>query len=277
MTSCEYKLFLLVGVVFLGVARLDFTALSQTQEGVVVSYAMSPPIITLHEPIVVELSIMNDLNEQIRFDLGKNHKSKLLVTVKKPDGSLVRVPALSEEGLGTIGRLSLDPKQTHSERLLLNEWYDFNAAGVYQIEVRLADSIRTESGKIVNPMTKGALTLEVGPRRPELLRQRCERLARSILEFRSYADAAEAALALSYVQDTTAVPYLAKVMTAGRMVAPIAIAGLERIGGKESVDALILAVQSRTDEIAELARSALIRMANKATDLSIQERIKQAL
>jgi len=75
MTPSEYKLFLLVGIVFIGVAHLDFTALTQTQEGVVVSCAISPPIITLHEPIVVELSIMNDLNEPIRFDLGHNHNS----------------------------------------------------------------------------------------------------------------------------------------------------------------------------------------------------------
>ena len=55
--------------------------------------------------------------------------------------------------------------ESYSQRLLLTEWYPFELPGDYQIEMSLAATFTTTSGRRVNPQLPPARTLSVLPPR----------------------------------------------------------------------------------------------------------------
>src|ERR1700737_5230481 len=65
--------------------------------------------------------------------------------------------------------------------------------------------------------------------------------------------ALHAALALSYVNDSIAVPYLISVLSSRRHLEPFIIQGLGRIGGPSSISALIEIYRSNDIEMKGLA------------------------
>lgn len=229
---------------------------------VMVSYGVSSPL-TLHEPVIVEVSIENSLNEAIRFDLGHNRKSNFLISLTLPDGSILKVPPLSDEGMGLLGRISLDPLQRYSQNLLLNEWYDFDQPGNYQVWLRLATRIQTNSGLTINAPTEKLLNILIGPRNAELLRQRGEELTRTIEQSPSYDKTSEAALTLSYIKDQSAIPYLKKLLESKKHLEGFAISGLERIGTIDAKETLTWAAQSENEDTAVRAKAALARMGER--------------
>jgi hypothetical protein len=225
-----------------------------------VSYSFAEGRPTLHEPVVLRVVVKNTLARPVEIDLGADRKAGFLFAIKPPGGTTIKLPPLVREGISRSGRLTLEPGQTYNQELVLNEWYEFPAVGKYELSARLVASAKTPEGESLSEPAEFRTTLTVGPEDAERLRQVAAGLAEQITGAHSYEEAAEAALALGYVKDPVAVPYLEKALSAGHMVEPIVIAGLERIGGEDAIRALTAASASQDEETAELARAALDRV-----------------
>jgi hypothetical protein len=247
-------------------------------EGVTFSFTLLISNTTLCEPVFVDLSVHNGLSERISFDLGHNRKSNFEFSITEPDGAIVRPPRLSEDGLGRLGKISLEPDEKYTQRLLANEWYQFVEPGDYGIEIKLANLIVTQSGSMVEPEPSRPLALHIHPRHPKQLDQVCQNLSRIAIESSDVEVAAEAALALSYVCDPIAVPYLEKALREGRSAWQYAIPGLARIGNAEAMGILISTMKLQDPESgAALARFVLEELKAKVQEPSLKEKIERAL
>ena len=63
------------------VLGLSVWGLCQGQQGVDVSFALQNSSVTLHEPVVINLSIHNDLAEQASLDLGYDREGNFQFSI----------------------------------------------------------------------------------------------------------------------------------------------------------------------------------------------------
>lgn len=224
-----------------------------SQKPVVVSYEAQSPV-TLHEPIFIKLTINNGLNEGIKFNLGKNDKSNFSVTVTRPNGALVRVPRINDAGFGSIGKHSLDPSGSYSQNLLMNQWFDFNEIGRYRIEISLDGPIERVSGKRVDAQVNNVFTIQIEPRNPAKLKEKCEGLFKIIETSNSYSEVIEAATALSFINDEVAIPYLKNTLHSDKPVGTIALTGLGRIANEDATGIIKEALHDPRKDVAAYAK-----------------------
>lgn len=247
------------------------------QDDVVTKFTLPTSHVTLHEPIFIDFLICNGLAEAIQFDLGHNRKSNFAFTITQSDGSLITVPRLPIEEIGRIGRLSLEPRNRYVQRLLLNEWHHFISLGTYQIQAQLLDSIQTQSGIPIHPQSSDPLSLHIHCRDPNRLQQICQTLAHVAIQSNVVLEATEAALALSYIQDSIAIPFLEKVLEQGKFVQSYVIYGLGRIANAEAIAILISTARHGEQEVASLARFVLYELKEKTQDSILKDRIQAEL
>src|ERR1043166_801588 len=141
----------LAAIVFLAGGDLMKAAPIQGGRGPSVSFTLVEPRITLHEPVLVELRVRNDLEEPITFDLGYNRTANLQFGIQRPDGQTATPVRHMEPGLGRLRRISLSPGKAYQQRVLLNEWFDFSSPGNYQIEAKLKIPVQLASGARLGP------------------------------------------------------------------------------------------------------------------------------
>lgn len=245
---------------------------------VAVSCALASGEVSLHEPVVLNFTVENNLPQPVKFDLGQNRKGGFTFTVTQPDGKRVELPQYSMMGLSRPGAVRLDAAQTYQQSLLLNEWYGFPTAGDYEIQVRLSKPIQTQDGRVISTQTEFSLPLKVGPENRGRLERVCTELAAQVAAADSYDKAAEATRALGHVNDPVAVPYLEKALASGQLVEQIAVAGLERNGSNEAVEALLSALNTQPGEIKEeLIRPALARVKDRIFDPELRRKVEQAV
>ena len=82
----------------------------------------------LFDPLYAIFSVQNNTGEVIQLDLGLDRKEAFEFSITSPDGAVHQTGKLQHDpdgGFGAIGNVSIAPGQTYSQRLLLNEWYDF--------------------------------------------------------------------------------------------------------------------------------------------------------
>ncbi len=231
-----------------------------------IASSLSKSRLTLHEPVNLIFTIKNRLTQPIKINLGQDRKQFFLFTITQPNGSSVTLPQLKREGISVLSsELSLEPGETYTQKLLLNEWFDFPIPGKYRIQVQLAKPIQTEEGASTEEGTRSYTILEVEPRNAESLKLVCATLSEHLKASTSYEEAAEAANELSYIKDPVAVPYLKEALMSEQMVESIAVKGLERIGGDEAVEALTSAQKGQSSETTEESiKPALSRMKNQS-------------
>ena len=249
----------------------------QSQSGVesAISFSLERTSLTLHEPVLVDIEIANRISQPIDVDLGRNSKENIVVTVTTPEGKHLRyVPPPRREGIWFPGKVHLEPGENYSQTMVLNEWFKFEELGRYQVHIRLASAVHSRDA--VLPTTSVSIPLEITNRSPERLEATCQDLVRRIEIARSYKESSEAALALSYVADSMAIPYLEQALR-NHMVADIAVAGLKRINSSESIQALIRALRIPDQDTALLARSALQLLENETSDPTAHSLIEEAL
>lgn len=242
-------------LIFAGISSCLPGAVSAT-DAVVFSCSVTSPV-TLHEPVFIQVSISNGLAEQITLDLGKDRKSKFLFLITQPDGLTASPPAIREAGVGAPGHVSVPPDQSYRQTLILNEWYQPEQVGRYQVRVRLPAEIRTESGRKIDTLTDGTLSLELSARESRTLKRQCELLAGRALDQTSQSEAAEAALALSYVQDPISVPYLGDIAKQNGPFSQTAIQGLARIANIYGLDLVMTDLQTSNPELKSSIENAL--------------------
>jgi hypothetical protein len=177
-----------------------------------------------------------------------------------------------------LGNISLEPDEEYVQRLLANEWYQFVVPGDYEIEIRLTSPIVTQFGAMIEPVSSDPLILHVHPRNPEQLDQKCQNLYHIAIESSDIAVASEAAIALSYVCDPIAVPYLEMVLRKGRSAWQYAIPGLARVANARAIEILISVMRAQdTESGSALARFVLAELSNQVQEPSLREKIVRAL
>lgn len=249
----------------------------QAASGVSISYSFPQQQLSLNQPVVVTFMARNESSRPIKLDLGQDRKGGYSFTVTQPDGVRLRLSQYSREGISELSILSLQPSQSFSQRLILNEWYDFKIPGRYQLEGRLIEPILFADGTTANRDSGFRDVIEIGPRDVARLETTCKELSEQIEKSTSYGDAAEAALELSYVVDPVAVPYLQRALCAEKLVEPIAVAGLERIANDVAVRVLISHIETGSSDTAVLARAALERIQKRTSNATLREEIERAL
>lgn len=252
--------------------------MTRDKKEVIFSFTISQSNVTLHEPVFVNFSVHNKLLESIRLDLGHNRKSNFEFTITEPDGSIISGQHLGEEGFGRVGDISLEPSEEYSQRLLVNEWYQFIEPGNYNIEIRLTKPLIALSGALVEHGSSGTLSLRIHPRDPKRLSLVCQDLYRVAIESSNVEEATEAALALSYVSDPVAISYLEKGLKETILMWPYAIPGLARIANAEAIEILVSTMKSKDPELgASLARFILQDLRKRIDNLELKEKIERAL
>lgn len=220
---------------------------------VTVSFRSQQETVSLHEPVIVELAVRNGLEEDVKLDLGLNREGNLRFRVIGPQGNPVEVSPPPLEGLNRTGKILIEPRQTYVGHILINRFYTFRTPGTYKLKANLATQVRTQSGTVVplNNLSQGEMTLDIEPLDAHRLNEVCQRLAKQALSPDAEV-ALEGALALSYVTDPTAVPYLEELTRRGPF-APVlkstAMEGLARIAQADGVDAVMAHVRHPDPEL----------------------------
>jgi hypothetical protein len=237
----------------------------------------------LHEPVFATFVVQNTQPERLEFDLGANSKTTFSFSITEPDGRTVKIPPFkTPDGVSAIGRVALENGLTYTQKILLNEWYDFTSVGRYSIELHTSAVFRTSRGRSVETTPIKSVSLEIQPRDENRLRSICENLASTALTSSlSTATRETAAVTLSYIKDPVAIPFLRQFLERGRDIVALdryAVEGLTRIGTDEAIGALIEsvgAVQYRSSQTEIVAGLARVRAA--ATDDELRKRIDAVL
>jgi len=211
-----------------------------TTGGVTIVFTIPESKVSLHEPVYIQFSIHNGLDEDVRFDMGLDGKHNFEFSVKKPDGSWARIPPKEYPpyvGGRAVEKAPLAPGKTFTKTMLLNEWYQFPAPGRYVVEAKLGGEVQTVSGTPIAPALATEIPVQVTPRDPKRLESVCEELRKGAMNANAW-EASQAALALSYVDDPIAVPFLGRVLKESFAGKEAAISGLARIGNPEAVQIL---------------------------------------
>lgn len=240
-----------------------------------IHYELKDSTLTLHEPVIVIFAVNNDSAHAMNVDLGIDKTQFFEFSVTAPDGQVFHGGPSLREGIHTLGDVTIGPGDTYKQELLLNQWFRFNSPGSYFLEARF----NAKGSPLGNaPPTQGRwMRLEIKPRDIDRLKKRCAELTERAETARSVVSARDPALALSYVEDPIAVPYLARVLSEHTLSYELAVTGLERIGDKTAVEALVSALNDRYADIPELARRALERMAGRISDPKLKENVTRAL
>jgi hypothetical protein len=229
-----------------------------TENAVPVSFALQESSVTVHEPVFVELRIENSLAEQVTFELGFQEKANYHFILTEPGGSTVSPPGLQEGGMGATGHMALKAGSTFERRVLVNEWYQFSKPGRYGIQLQVtALAIRTASGTLIaNEASSPPMLLQVDPADPTRLSEVCQNLLESVRTSRGYAKRAEDAVALSYILDPVAVPYLAKLAKTPQLE-DVGVLGLARIANAEGIEEVLSNLGTDDPELERSIRNAL--------------------
>jgi len=248
-----------IALVFVGSLLWGLTdSAARTQDAIPISFALETPGVTLHEPVFVELKIENSLPEQVTFELGFQEKANYHFTLTEPGGSTVTPPGIWEGGFGATGHMALKAGGAFERKVLVNEWYEFKKPGDYGIQIKLTHlALTTASGTLlVSEASSPQMLLRVDPVDPSKLSEVCQALLDAARTSRGFAKRAENALALSYILDPVAVPYLAKLAKMPQLD-DVGVAGLARIANVEGIEEVVSGLGAEDPELERSIRNAL--------------------
>jgi hypothetical protein len=242
-----------------------------SKENVRFSFALAKAKVVLHEPLYLKLAVANRLGEKVTFDLGANRKANLQLVISGIGDSTVSASHPMEGGLLRLSGVSLEPGETYTQDVLVNEWYQFSKPGPYRIEAKLVNlALKTASGTLLSDQTRSTpMPLEIAPPDPARLAGICQSLLQTALISPSPVQQGEAAFALSYVQDAIAIPYLAPLARDKRpYLRECGLLGLARIADGEGLEKVIAKLGTKDPQLEEgiRARSKCARIGCPAED-----------
>ena len=240
-------------------------------------FSLASGSVTLNEPVMIKYLVSNNRPETLILDLGLDRKENFRMTLRLPDGSTQTQRVTSQKILALGGKIKIQPGQLYRQTLLANEWFDLTQAGKYNLLVQLTTPIRTASGEIVASNPTVSFDFEVLPKDISKLKATCEQLFNAVVGSQSYQDASDNTIALGYIKDPVAVPYLEQLMTGSKLVEQVAIEGLGRINTRESVEVLIRGLNMPNQELVASVKAALVRNEAESDNPALKQQIKDAL
>jgi len=253
---------------------------SQTPPGLDLEYSFRQSTVTLNEPVVLLFSVHNGLSQPVTLTLGALNIQFFHFTLTTPDGRTLSSSAAVGQSLGAIvfdgqGKATIQPGVDYEQAILMNQWFHFSMPGTYSLTSKLITNVESQNGDFSAP--SHTLQLRVSSRYPDRLREICARLAEEAEAAPNVAGARAPALALSYVEDPIAVPYLDHLLRSHSLTYDLAVNGLERIGDNEAVAALLSALDDDYGDISELATQALGRMGGRMSSPQVRETVAEAV
>jgi hypothetical protein len=248
---------------------------AQSLQPVIVTVSPRVAHVTAHEPIILDLAIENNAKDSAHVSLGRDRKEGLTIEIRSPSRDKTRLVWPRRSGFSRVGDFEIAPAGQYLQSYILDEAYNFAEVGQYEVEATLANPILIHGVPTATPNSFHA-RIEIEPRNEAALEKRCEFIVTQIEQASSFQDAADAALALSYVRDPVAVPFLQKLLTTNWRVQPSAIVGLERIASRDAINVLALAAKEQGDT-STLAKSALERIESQTPDPQIKNEIRRII
>jgi len=242
----------------------------------IVSITCADNILTLNEPLVIVFRAFNPLTETLQIDLGFDRKGGFQYILIKPDGSKTVLENQRQGGISREGVVTVRPGEAYSQLLVINEWHEFSAPGIYVLEVRIVNPIKTQMGQSIESLSDFRFEVEIQPRNEKRLIDKCEKLLTLIRSASSHSEAAGPAYILSHVEDKIAISYLTQLFTLPVMVEHFAIDGLARIGDQEATNALIFSLKLLPRDMLFVAQHALLEIYAKSNNSTIKNAIRQA-
>ncbi len=238
---------------------VEATGLAQGTVVAMFEVPKDPPVL-VGGPVFFNVILQNSSSDGVRVSLGHHGKWNYDFTLVAPDGTATPIPPYRQYGPGPRGTVQLEPHQTVVKTVLFNEWHTFHNPGEYVLKLKLAVLLSSSGGVSWQKEFSDNLTIKVAPRDPDKLREICATFVAPAVSANESdgAAAAEASLALSYVVDPVAVPFLARVLKEGSPTArENAIHGLARVGNPEALEILRSSLASADPALKSKIESAL--------------------
>ncbi len=244
----------LAALLVIGTARLAYG-----QGSVVVSFEIPPDLtVQVGGPFYFDAKVQNTSTDAVRLNFGHHGKWNYEFSLVNPDGSTTAIPPYRQIGPGPKGTIVAEANQTRTRRVIFNEWHNFAGPGEYVLKLRLTVLLSSSANVSWQKEFFEDLRVNVAPYNPVSLKETCAKLADAAVSETVSDAAADASLALSYVSDPVAVPFLAKVLREGPAAArPNAVRGLTRVGTREAQEALRSKLPTADPELKARIESAL--------------------
>jgi hypothetical protein len=228
------------------------------------------------EPLQVNLTLRNNSSEVLVADLGADRKEAITMHIHLPDGVEKDGRILPHGGLSRIGKIRLQPGESYSQWIIVNDWFDISATGTYKISIELDNQVTLGSGATFNigPVSMIATVLA---RSQEDLTKFCDDNLNRINTADSYIEALNAAEVLSNVHDPVAIPYLKKAFGNRYRLDALLVQDLEKIGTDDAIRTLVEVAEGGRTNDPTIVNAALQRLAGKTSDFSLRSRIREIL
>jgi hypothetical protein len=263
----------LVGLAFLLWSR---AVAAFPQERVALSVDVSPTV-TLHEPVLLTIAIVNDSQGKVVVDMGLDTVGHFEFELLGPDGGrqVVR-PAPQFDGVYGADRFILGPKgRTSSDAYgylqpdsgkatgpvmatrVLDEWLDFSKPGNYRLTVRYDGAVRAAAGVNTDDVIRNqTFAVTVLPRDEGRLRRKALFLLQQMET--GTGDRRLEEQELLHMFDREVIPYWERALA--ETLSSDYYDPLVRIGVPEARKALERLAQSPIDFVATSAKAALARI-----------------
>src|SRR5580704_5804424 len=223
---------------------------------VMAAISLETSFVTQHEPVLLELALNNQSEQEIVVSLGDNDE-KINIKVIDPDGRIFLKPRSIRQGFAASDAVYVAAGRTAVRSVALTDWFNFDEIGTYQIEVNLSSSSSAkERFSYTIQGNRTLLSLRILPYDEGSLVAACADLLNRIQDLHSHRGSAAAAKALSKINDAAAVPFLAAAMKENEFKS-LMIDALARLKTQDAVEALVAATRSDDPETRNLAHAAL--------------------
>lgn len=225
-------------------------------------YELQSAKISIGSPLVITVTIDNPLPEEGRVDLGWNRVAAFAFTLVPHDGRTEVISPEMRPGVAVPSVVIIPSKGRYESLIVLDRWRPLTAVGSYALRIDLSPSTIQSARPPLEVVGKDSV-VTVTPRDEVALRVLCEELV--YLAIKRVPRQIEAAVALSYVRDPVALPFLRQLLVSKTGLEGIVVDGLGRIGTAEAVDELERLAQSSAVEpgVAAAAKFQLARLKRK--------------
>lgn len=223
-----------------------------------------PGEVTLREPVVLTLRVQNPSDRPIRADLGFDRVGALQFEVTGPTGRRQAArPQLRDGPSRWPEQIEVGAHSQYGDRMVLDEWIEFDVVGTYSLRVRFLGSVETDERVQIDVRRDHAFRVVVSPRDTDRLEELCRSLERRLAQPLGHPDHGQAAQELVAVRDPVAIPYLER--AAAREIGlprnrPSLTEALATIGTPEARQALERLSGHPTAWVAASAKAALARI-----------------
>jgi PBS lyase HEAT-like repeat len=243
-----------------------------------VHFRFQTTVLTLHEPVVGVFEVQNRMTKPIVVNVGATVREFFDLSLTTPNGQVLhKDPYEGQVDIVTYGagKVTVEPGGEYKETLVMNRWFPFQSEGTYSLASKLTSPIETADGDF--QAGRETSKLLINSRDPVKLKTVCTELARQA-EIATTVDAAQfPTMALSYVNDPVAVPFLGRLLSTNTLAYRYAVAGLERIGDDDAIEVLLSALNAKWGDIPELATASLARMQDRIANPRLKETVKKAV